>query len=352
MFLTYWANELNVWMMIESLQDIQFPGIYRQLAAKLLVDDVEATNQWFDSTSSATISGDEVCRLLEQVDRKVGSRLLVSSRILATIDYSSVVSMLLTITQANTLRDIHIAAGKACHLLLPDGMLTTEQSNGEFTHTINLLADFGDFSSILVEVILCFFLYIQREISPGSENAIRLEFSSQPSFGIDEYQRLWGCEVLFQQQNDRIVFPKKICEIPVNQDDAANARFADISLTALSLPLINQHQNNRVSKQVSDVILSHLEEGSFLNKEAVSQILAVSIRTMSRRLAEEDTNFSECSNNARITYAKQLLCRDKVRISTVALVSGFKSDASFSRSFKKIVGMTPKQYRTQNRIHY
>ena len=60
-------------------------------------------------------------------------------------------------------------------------------------------------------------------------------------------------------------------------------------------------------------------------------------------------NFRAFLASYRIDYAKQLLRSRELRISDVALQSGFSSINSFNRAFLAGVGMTPTQYRNQKR---
>ena len=48
--------------------------------------------------------------------------------------------------------------------------------------------------------------------------------------------------------------------------------------------------------------------------------------------------------NTRINYAKKLLMQSGIRVSDVAYQCGFSDPRYFSRCFKKLVGMLPKEY--------
>ncbi len=55
--------------------------------------------------------------------------------------------------------------------------------------------------------------------------------------------------------------------------------------------------------------------------------------------------FSDYINRQRVEYAKQLMLDDKtLRIERVAEISGFSSEVSFYRSFKKYEGITPEEW--------
>ena len=59
-------------------------------------------------------------------------------------------------------------------------------------------------------------------------------------------------------------------------------------------------------------------------------------------------SFSQLVNTYRIEHAKQQLLSDpNIKMANVAMNSGFSSDTSFFRTFKAIVGMTPKEWLTQ-----
>lgn len=59
-------------------------------------------------------------------------------------------------------------------------------------------------------------------------------------------------------------------------------------------------------------------------------------------------SFSDYINQLRIDYAKQLLKNEQEKLSSIADRSGFSSEQSFYRNFKKFVGMTPSEWQTKD----
>ncbi len=55
-------------------------------------------------------------------------------------------------------------------------------------------------------------------------------------------------------------------------------------------------------------------------------------------------------NNLRLLRAKKLLALDEHNISTIAGLSGFQSDAYFSREFKKAFGVSPSDFRNKEAL--
>ena len=66
-------------------------------------------------------------------------------------------------------------------------------------------------------------------------------------------------------------------------------------------------------------------------------------------VAEKATglNFTDYVSRVRIEKAKNLLLNPHLRVSEIAYEVGFQSLTHFNRVFKKIIGQSPTNYRTQ-----
>ncbi len=59
-------------------------------------------------------------------------------------------------------------------------------------------------------------------------------------------------------------------------------------------------------------------------------------------------SFKQLLNEYRIRKATELLQKDEMNITEIYLAAGFDSQSTFNRNFKKIIGITPKEYRGRN----
>ena len=88
-----------------------------------------------------------------------------------------------------------------------------------------------------------------------------------------------------------------------------------------------------------------------LNIEQLATQLEVSSKELSRFVNENHhVNFSEYIMHHRIEKVKELLAspdEEKYTLVFIAEKSGFRSKSSFNASFKKLTGLTPRQYRRQ-----
>jgi AraC-like DNA-binding protein len=83
--------------------------------------------------------------------------------------------------------------------------------------------------------------------------------------------------------------------------------------------------------------------------EKISGRLAISPRTLRRRLAEEGFSFQEAKNLARRNRAKYFLSHTRMPLSEIAFELGYSELSAFSRAFRSWVGETPQNYREHYR---
>lgn len=81
----------------------------------------------------------------------------------------------------------------------------------------------------------------------------------------------------------------------------------------------------------------------------VARVLGTSVRTLQRRLGEEDRSFRDVVEEVRERLAREYLGHDEVNLAEVASRLGYAEMSAFLRAFKRWTGMTPTQFRTGGR---
>jgi AraC-like DNA-binding protein len=86
---------------------------------------------------------------------------------------------------------------------------------------------------------------------------------------------------------------------------------------------------------------------------ATARRLAMSPRTLQRRLAEEGTSFDTLREETRKQTAEIFLADRTLSISEVAFLLGFSEPGAFHRAFKRWHNITPDAFRKQqsNSLH-
>ena len=77
----------------------------------------------------------------------------------------------------------------------------------------------------------------------------------------------------------------------------------------------------------------------------VARTLGLSVRSFHRRLSEHGVSFQTITEETRRELAEALLREDAHSLAEVAFLTGFSEQSSFSRAFKRWMGLTPANYR-------
>jgi AraC-like DNA-binding protein len=137
----------------------------------------------------------------------------------------------------------------------------------------------------------------------------------------------------------------------------------DASLLALPLPRSDPRLAGYLRRRIDELVAALPAEKSFADRArrevgallaqgearlvTVAQRLAISERTLHRRLAEEGTGFAELIEEARRERASMLLADRSLSASEVGFLLGYAEPAAFFRAFKRWTGQTPESWRQQ-----
>lgn len=82
-----------------------------------------------------------------------------------------------------------------------------------------------------------------------------------------------------------------------------------------------------------------------------AQALHLSVRSLQRQLAEQDTSYSKLVEEVRHKLACELLAENELPIASITRQLGYADCPSFSRVFVSWQGVSPSIYRQQYRKH-
>lgn len=104
--------------------------------------------------------------------------------------------------------------------------------------------------------------------------------------------------------------------------------------------------NATFAERTQAVLLEGLPSGRF-GMDDVARRLAVSSRTLQRRLRSEGTNFKSVVDATRESLAKNYLRRTQLTATEIAYLLGFEEPNSFFRAVQRWTGTTPERLRRQ-----
>ena len=101
--------------------------------------------------------------------------------------------------------------------------------------------------------------------------------------------------------------------------------------------------------RVENALLELLPSGR-TQIDHVAGELAVSRRSLQRRLSEEGTSWLDVLNAARMRLAKHYLTKTNLGVTEVSFLLGFEDPNSFFRAFRRWTDTTPEAWREANRL--
>ncbi|TNE51816.1 MAG: AraC family transcriptional regulator [Deltaproteobacteria bacterium] len=99
-----------------------------------------------------------------------------------------------------------------------------------------------------------------------------------------------------------------------------------------------------MAERVQSLLIEALPAGR-ASVDAVSKKLALSRRTLQRRLSSEGTSFQAVLNQTREKLAKHYLIQTSLTGSEISFLLGFDEPSSFSRAFVQWTGHSPEHFR-------
>ena len=95
---------------------------------------------------------------------------------------------------------------------------------------------------------------------------------------------------------------------------------------------------------LSALLNPHLPDG-YPSQQLAASLMDTSVRTLARRLRESGVSYQQLVDRLRLGVAKEHLQNSEMRILDVANAVGFHDPGNFSRMFRRIAGLSPRQFR-------
>lgn len=199
----------------------------------------------------------------------------------------------------------------------------------------------------MVEDVLASWLLYARWIADTqlSPSEVWFEHGQPAGTGIAEYQTIFGCPIRFSQPCNALLIPPQYLQIPLRQADANLLRTLEEHALAL---MAGMDQDDPLPIRVHNALRLLLKDG-LPRKERVAEKFHMTERTLQRHLQQAGTSYQEILDQLRRELAEHYLLQSNLAIQDIASYLGFSEARSFHRSFKSWTGITPGEYREQQK---
>lgn len=214
--------------------------------------------------------------------------------------------------------------------------------DGERVYLHFLLADLGiEAPRQYNEAGMAIALNTLRLMVGSQWTPIEVQFVHGAPAQTSEHIRVFGCPVLFGCATNAFVVEREFME---RQVPAADKRLYGILKRYLESVLTQIPREDDLLASVRRAIAESMRDGD-PKLGRVAKRLAMSPRTLERRLKEHGLGFKKLVDDTRRCFAVNYLKSRKHTLTEIAFLLGYSEGSAFNRAFKRWTGSTPLDYR-------
>jgi len=171
-----------------------------------------------------------------------------------------------------------------------------------------------------------------------------VKFKHSPPTSMASHTQAFGCEVLFNQKENVLIYKTKDLETKTAKSDKHINRFLVDRVQEVTAGI--ESSILKFTNDVEQLIMEALPSG-IPSVVHIAEQMGMSNRTLTRRLAEEGVTFRDIIRKTQVEIAKDLLVNSNRSIGEIAFETGFSEQSAFNRAFKRWTNLNPLEYRSK-----
>lgn len=145
--------------------------------------------------------------------------------------------------------------------------------------------------------------------------------------------------VTFGAPADRLLFPVRVLDLPLRTSAPELAQMLESRLDVID----ERANGDPIVRRARKLVLDALGRDA-VTIDSVAARLAMSRRSLQRRLSERGVSFRDLVDDVRRARAQQLLEEQRLRTSEIAAALGFGDTGAFFRAFRRWTGVSPRSH--------
>ena len=179
----------------------------------------------------------------------------------------------------------------------------------------------------------------------GRFTAANLSLRHRPD-DADAFARVLGCEVNAEASWNGLIVPMESWRLSLRRRDSLLQRLLESQADQI---LARLPRRAGIAEHVQRALAADLSAAG-ARIETVARRLAMSARTLQRRLADEGVSFQQVLDATRREAAARYLSEPTLATSEIAYLVGYSEPAPFHRAFKRWYATTPETFRKRHEI--
>jgi AraC-like DNA-binding protein len=179
-----------------------------------------------------------------------------------------------------------------------------------------------------------------EELIGSAAKPVRVLFDYKSPTNFDQYKEIFRCPLRFSQEQTQIYYPMDWHDRSIETYDSQAGEVLGTLRTSLHEKLSSG------GDIVHDVKMAlRREPGKFPSVERIAEGMAMSSRTLRRKLGQHDVRYQDLLEAERRRIAEDLLLNTTMTIQQISNQCGFNDAQNFSQAFRRWQGMTPTEFR-------
>lgn len=238
-----------------------------------------------------------------------------------------------------TVRDALAVGSRFVDLSFTFCALTVEQDERELRLCLDDAGVPEDVRAFVVTRDLAGLRTLQTELVSGGLPLLRVCLRVPRPVDTSPYTDVFGVEPHFDAERNLAALDIAVLDLPLPQADELTAASTERECREL---VERRRARTGVAGQVRDQLVR--TPGAMPDVDEVARRLAVSARTLRRRLTEEGTSYRALTDEVREALAEELLAAGGLSVEQVAHRLGYAETASFTHAFTRWKGMSPRTW--------
>ena len=201
----------------------------------------------------------------------------------------------------------------------------------------------ADVNLIFIQYVLGLTFNRFQSQTDGPFECIEACLAVPPPPSSDRHAQFFGCPVTYGGTESWVALTPETWTRPLVRSEPKLQMILEQHATML-LSQVRTDATDFAS--LRDVIRRQLVEGP-PTVETAAKALAVSGRTLQRRLQEAGTTFQGLIDEERAATARVYLTDPQLGTSEVAYMLGYSESSAFARAFRRWTGQTPSEFRAR-----
>ncbi|MDM1310256.1 AraC family transcriptional regulator ligand-binding domain-containing protein [Acinetobacter indicus] len=195
-----------------------------------------------------------------------------------------------------------------------------------------------DQSTLIHEITFACMLQLARQMFAAEHFPLRrVHFAHAPQTALYQYQKFYGCEVLFDQPDYQLVLSIDSLQLqPQQPDPTLIGILKKQAEEAMAAKPLLEGLDQKLRHLIADYLRLQ-QQAPKLDELAVE--LCMSSRTLQRQLSELGTSFKQLLNMERIKRC-ELLLPQKLSLTEIASQLGYSDQSALARAYKAHCGQT------------